>query len=128
MSSTNLTWSILEYVVPNVLILSRRKFGKTSKRFLENGNWTFTVVRYFTWKPEFFSNNSSLVVFIRIEMSRVNDNFKTRPSQIETRMMWRKLKRLLRTFRDKYVKMKQVMTSIQTFAAILIAMMKFMTK
>ena len=39
-----------------------QNFVDTSKRLLENKNWTFPVVRYFTWKLEFLSNILSVVV------------------------------------------------------------------
>ena len=40
----------------------KQNFVNTSKRLLENRNWTFPVVRYFTWKLEFFSNTFSVLV------------------------------------------------------------------
>ena len=42
-------------------------FVNTSKRLLENRNWIFPVVRYLTWKLEFFSIIFSvLVVSIKV--------------------------------------------------------------
>ena len=40
----------------------KENFINTSKRLLENRNWTFPVVHYFTWKLEFFSNILSMLV------------------------------------------------------------------
>ena len=41
----------------------------TSKRLLENTNWTFPVVRYFTWKLKLFSNILSVLVIWTIQKS-----------------------------------------------------------
>ena len=37
-------------------------YVNTSKRLVENRNWTFPVVHDFTWKLEFFSNILSVFV------------------------------------------------------------------
>ena len=37
-------------------------FDSTSKNLLENRNWTFPVMRYFTWKLEFVSNILWIIV------------------------------------------------------------------
>ena len=48
---------------PSVLSsYQKENFVNTSKRLLENGNWLFPVVHYFTWKVEFFSNILSMLV------------------------------------------------------------------
>ena len=36
--------------------------ANTSKKLLKNRNWTFPVVRYFTWKVQFASNTLSMIV------------------------------------------------------------------
>ena len=43
---------------------SKKKIVNTNKRLLENRNWTFPVVRYFTWKLEPLSNISSVVIVL----------------------------------------------------------------
>ena len=46
------------YELPHKLSSSRiGNFVSTSKNLLKNRNWTFPVVRYFTWKLEFVSTN-----------------------------------------------------------------------
>ena len=40
----------------------KENFVNTRKRLLENRNWAFPVVLYFTWKLEFFSNILSVTV------------------------------------------------------------------
>ena len=42
----------------------KENFVFPSKRLLKNRNWTFPVVRYFSWKLEFFSNILAVVVAI----------------------------------------------------------------
>ena len=39
-----------------------RKFSNTSKTLLESRNWTFSSVRFFTWKVELVSNILSMLV------------------------------------------------------------------
>ena len=37
-------------------------FVSTNKNLLKNRSWTFPIVRYFTWKPEFVSNILWMIV------------------------------------------------------------------
>ena len=39
-------------------------FVNTSKKLFKYRNWTFSMVRYFTWKLEFVSNILSMIVVI----------------------------------------------------------------
>ena len=40
----------------------KENFVNTSKSLVENRNWTFSIVHYFTWKLNFFSNILSVIV------------------------------------------------------------------
>ena len=56
----------------------KENFVNISKKFLENRNWTFPVVRYFTSKMEFFSNVLSVLevtlILLYILLSVSNKN------------------------------------------------------
>ena len=51
-----------KYTLVLILPPPPKRIVNTSQRLLENRNWTFPVVHYFTWKLEFFSNIFSLLV------------------------------------------------------------------
>ena len=50
-------------LLPSAWSSSRKKnFFSSSEKLLKNTNWTFSVVRYFTWKLEFVSNILWMIV------------------------------------------------------------------
>ena len=62
-------WEFLMFY--QIFLSPQENFVNTSKKLLENRNWAFPVVRYFTWKLEFFSNISSVVIELPCRQTQI---------------------------------------------------------
>ena len=56
-------WKRHENIILCSVLLPKWKFCQYQWKSPENKNWTFSVVRYFTWKLEFFSIIMQILVF-----------------------------------------------------------------
>ena len=65
--------------MPSVQPPSRNEhLVNTSKKLLKNRNWTSPVIRYFTWKLEFVSNNLWMIFIVSTDFysEKVNARWK----------------------------------------------------
>ena len=71
-------------LLPNAQSSIRNKnFVSTSQILVKSRNWTFSLLRFFTWKLEFFSNILCMIVKWRFFVKILNDSFpKITPLQI----------------------------------------------
>ena len=71
------------------LVLPQNKnFVSTSKNLLKNRNWTFPVVRYFTWKLEFVSNILWMIVASSNRITYLRPVDKTLPARLRNISAW----------------------------------------